>query len=94
MQVYVNELLKLLLKCQYWNGESGQQAEIEMVWPREEEGRAMRKDVPGRKLLGRNKKSWRRCIEEDIDLDIDLEIEEGTAENRDEWRKAIARLTP
>ena len=54
-------------------------------------GRAMRMEVPGRRPVGRPKKSWRRCIEEDME---DLGIEEDTAENRDEWRKAIARPTP
>ena len=43
-------------------------------------------EVPGR----RPKKNWKRCIEEDME---DLGIE-NTAENRDEWRKAIARTTP
>ena len=54
-------------------------------------GRAMRMEVPGRRPVGRPKKSWRRCIEGDME---DLGIEEDTAEIRDEWRKAIARPTP
>ena len=54
-------------------------------------GRAMRMEVPGRRPVGRPKKSWRRCIEEDME---DLGIEEDTAENRDEWRKAIAPTNP
>ena len=51
----------------------------------------MRIEVPGRRPVGRPKTSWRRCIENDMD---DLGIEEDTAENRDKWRKAMARPTP
>ena len=47
-------------------------------------------DVAGRMLVGKPKKSWRRCMEEDMEK---LEIEEDLAEHRHEWRRVIARLT-
>ena len=41
----------------------------------------------GRRPPGRPKKSWRRCIMEDMK---ELGIREDMADNRDEWRRVIA----
>ena len=46
-------------------------------------GRSMRMEVPGRRPMGRPKKSWRRCIEEDKE---GLRIEKDTAENKGDRR--------
>ena len=50
-------------------------------------GRVMTMEVPGRRLVARTEKRWRRCIYEHME---DRGIE-GTAENRDKWKKVIAR---
>ena len=47
--------------------------------------------VEGQRPPGRPKKKWRRCVVEDMNT---LGIEEHMAQNRQMWRKVIARPTP
>ena len=47
--------------------------------------------VEGRKSVGRPKKTWRRCVEEDMKK---MKITEECIQNRREWRRLIARPTP
>lgn len=48
-------------------------------------------EVGGRRPVGRPKKTWRRCIQQDMDQ---LGVNEGLVQDRREWRRVIARPTP
>ena len=76
---------------------TAQTAEVEGIGhtERAEEGGMLRTAVqyeaPGRRPLGRSRKSWRKCVAEDLDA---LNIEADMAKDRQAWRTAIARPTP
>lgn len=62
---------------------------------RAEEGNMLREvgvvRVEGRRPVGRPRKTWRRCVMEDMNS---LRIGEDMAQNRELWRAVIARPTP
>ena len=53
--------------------------------------RAMNLEVEGRRPVGGPRKTWRKVVEDDMTL---LRITEREAEDREEWRRLIARPTP
>ncbi len=53
--------------------------------------RAAETEVEGVRLRGRPRKTWKRCVEEDI---RDMNIREETVYNRKEWERLINRPTP
>ena len=48
-------------------------------------------EVTGPRPVGRPRKSWRKCIDEELDR---LGIRAECAQDRREWRTLIRRLTP
>jgi hypothetical protein len=48
-------------------------------------------EVEGRRPPGRPKKSWRKCVDEDL---ATLGVDEEDALDRTRWRGLIKRLTP
>ncbi len=54
-------------------------------------GRAVELDVEGRRPRGRPKKTWRKCVQEDLEA---LGAEEEDALDRENWKQVIKRLTP
>jgi hypothetical protein len=62
---------------------------------RAEEGSVLRLaevlQVGGRRPPGRPKKTWRRRIQEDMDV---LGLEDGMAQDRGEWRRFIRTYNP
>ena len=48
-------------------------------------------EVAGRRPVGRPRKSWRWCLDEELDR---LGIKAECAQDRREWRALIRRLTP
>jgi hypothetical protein len=53
--------------------------------------RVVNVEVAGQRLPERLKKSWRRCVDEDL---ATLEVDEEDALYRARWRRLIKRLTP
>ncbi len=47
-------------------------------------------EAEGRRPVGRPRKTWRRCIQEDLAL---MGLDEHCAEDRAEWRRAIKHST-
>ena len=52
--------------------------------------RAMELKVEGRRPVGKPKKTWSKVLEEDMRK---LNITEDMAEDRQQWRRLISRLT-
>ncbi len=51
----------------------------------------MVEEVEGRRPVGRPRKTWRKCIEQDLNQ---LGLREEMAQDRRQWRRVINRPTP
>ena len=53
--------------------------------------RVVEMEVGGRRPVERPKKTWMKCIQQDMDL---LGVNEELVQDREEWRRVITRPTP
>ena len=67
-----------------WFGHVVRREETEIL------GKTQHVVVPGRLPPGRHKKTWRRSMQEEL---LSLNLQEEQAQNRDQWKRAINRLT-